>query len=420
MNPRIGIALIVLGTSIGPVSGGEDGADDVSPELFRHRYIADDLPGDRSWGYGVSALADFDSDGDLDYAVAVRNRRIHWFENRGDGSWQRHVVGPIPMTQLGSTAMDVDADGHTDIVIGRYWYRNSSSPRDQPFTRHEYDDRIASEIHDIVTADVDGDGQRELVVLGDGDGCFWYDIPDDPARDANWPRTTITLAVLDDRDDIHAGFFPQGVGDLDADGDPDLVMPGRWYENRQDGQEWVKHEHPFGRRGGWGLSTRSWITDLDGDGDADIVIADCDQAGSRIAWLESDGGDPPSFQRRMLPQVAEGERGSFHSLAVADFDRDGDRDILAVEQEDPVILPGGRSPRWYLWENDGGDPPSFTERVILDGRLGGHDARIGDVDGDGDIDIVSKIWKRWPGNANNGREHLDLLENLAADRAEQQ
>jgi hypothetical protein len=50
--------------------------------------------------------------------------------------------------------------------------------------------------------------------------------------------------------------------------------------------------------------------------------------------------------------------------------------------------------------------------VIFDGRLGGHDAVIGDVDGDGDVDIASKIWKRWDGNANEGREHLDLLESL--------
>ncbi|MBD3626985.1 MAG: hypothetical protein HUJ21_02580 [Cyclobacterium sp.] len=55
----------------------------------------------------------------------------------------------------------------------------------------------------------------------------------------------------------------------------------------------------------------------------------------------------------------------------------------------------------------------FEERVIFDGKLGGHDALIGDIDGDGDRDIVSKIWKRWPNNANGGKEHVSWLENLS-------
>jgi len=53
--------------------------------------------------------------------------------------------------------------------------------------------------------------------------------------------------------------------------------------------------------------------------------------------------------------------------------------------------------------------------VIFDGKLGGHDAMIGDVDGDGDLDIFSKVWNLWPGNANNGMEHADYLENKLID-----
>ena len=37
------------------------------------------------------------------------------------------------------------------------------------------------------------------------------------------------------------------------------------------------------------------------------------------------------------------------------------------------------------------------------------------LDHDGDLDIVSKIWNTYPGNGNQGRGHIDYLENLLAD-----
>lgn len=49
----------------------------------------------------------------------------------------------------------------------------------------------------------------------------------------------------------------------------------------------------------------------------------------------------------------------------------------------------------------------------LEIKLGGHDAIAADVDGDGDIDILSKIWSGWSGNGNEGRVHADWLENLS-------
>jgi hypothetical protein len=58
----------------------------------------------------------------------------------------------------------------------------------------------------------------------------------------------------------------------------------------------------------------------------------------------------------------------------------------------------------------------FTESVLLEMRPGGHDIRAGDVDGDGDIDIVSKIWSVWSGNSNGGNVHIDYLENLRKSR----
>ena len=376
---------------------------EIGPGAFRHRFIAREMPG-AVVGIGASALVDLDRDGDLDFVALNRSdRKLYWFEYKNKTEWTRHLMGEIPVVQLGGAVLDVDGDGLPDIVVGGYWFRNPGKPAGSPFERHEYDPAIKTEIHDIVTADVDGDGKLDVVAMGDREGCFWYSVP-------GWTKTPITLDVLNDRVDIHSGFYPAGVGDLDGDGDADVFLSDRWMENRAKGKEWTPHRVFFGRRGPWGFSARSVITDLDRDGDNDIVVTDSDGQNCGVAWLENTG---KGFITRYLPNVAPGTRGSLHSLRLADFDGDGDQDILTVEQEDPSILPVGATPRWYIYENvSQAGTVRFVERVILDTRIGGHDVWTGDVDGDGDIDIVSKIWRVWPGNGNNGQAHVDWLENL--------
>ena len=76
------------------------------------------------------------------------------------------------------------------------------------------------------------------------------------------------------------------------------------------------------------------------------------------------------------------------------------------------------SPQWFIWENIDGKGGQFAERVIFDGKLGGHEAVVADVDGDGDLDICAKLWRPRPDNANGGRNHADFLENLLVRPAE--
>lgn len=55
--------------------------------------------------------------------------------------------------------------------------------------------------------------------------------------------------------------------------------------------------------------------------------------------------------------------------------------------------------------------PTTNYLNIFDGRVGGLDALVGDIDEDGNLDICIKIWNRWPENVNTGREHADCLRN---------
>lgn len=387
-----------------------------SATSFRHHFIATDIPQkdpSLKWGYGTPALADFDKDGDLDFALSTHEGALFWFENQGADTWVRHEAARMRAPQLGAAVMDVDGDGWPDIVTGGEWFRNPGTPRTAAFSAHTYDEETKGEIHDVVVTDADGDGKPDVMVYGQEFGCYWYTIDSHHTTGAHWPRTLITMADMKDgKSPIHSGIAPHGVADLDGDGDPDIVLTNRWYENREHGKQWVQHTLPFGKSGPFGLSSRAWIADINKDGRPDIIMTDSDQQNSRIAWLENTGGAPPSFYPHYLTLTAPGVRGSFHSLAVADFDGDGDLDILSVEQEDPTLPPVAAKPRWYIWENVDGAGKDFRERVIYDGRLGGHDVILGDIDGDGDIDIVSKIWYRMSDSANGGRFHADWFENL--------
>jgi hypothetical protein len=138
------------------------------------------------------------------------------------------------------------------------------------------------------------------------------------------------------------------------------------------------------------------------------VLAVCEGAPSQ-AGIMLNNGNASSWERIDLP-LDFSKRGSFHSLGVADFDGDGDQDIFFADQEDKYMcFPPDGHPKAYVCENMGDN--SFETHVVLDKDLGLHDARLGDIDNDGDIDIASHNWATWPQDGNGGKPHGEWLEN---------
>ncbi len=380
--------------------------------IWKHFSIDPVLPGS-SWGTGGPALADYDGDGDLDVAISRRNTKsAYWYEHINDSLWIQHLMGSGETLEktLGTTPIDIDHDGWMDVIFNGIWFRNPGFMAEYPDIQWK-SYLIKAGGHDASTVDIDNNDEADILIY-DGNKLAWYNT-----------SNTLRENVISSGHHDHGGTAPRGYGDLDGDGDMDVMIPGFWYANPGDGTgTWEENTWPFipVPNASYGRSTRSWIADIDGDGVNDIVYSHCDTGGSHVYWVRNLGAGK-KWQSLMLPDppTRKGDvegTGSFHSLGVADFNLDGHLDIFAGEQEDPDVYmesdglvamkPRGLKERGVIWYSDGGKNPEFKTYIIHVDNPGWHDAQLGDVDGDGDMDIVSKIW-----NADGPSYHLDFWRN---------
>ena len=121
-------------------------------------------------------------------------------------------------------------------------------------------------------------------------------------------------------------------------------------------------------------ATAVHAADLDNDGDMDLLSASFND--ELIAWYENDGQATAGFLRRVVSNSASGAS----SVVSADLDQDGDLDLLSSSAYDNKIS-------WY--ENVGSTPPAFFERTITRAARYATDVATGDIDGDGDLDVLS-------------------------------
>ncbi len=339
---------------------------------------------------GQTSLVDIDKDGDLDWVVG-QSGKMWWFEYQNPDRWIRHDMGEGAKTDVGGCAFDIDGDGWIDQVSGTAWYRNTGKPQTEQFERFE---NGAISCHDNVAADIDGDGRLDLVACSDNKAhvlVAWYSIPDPPTE--KWTEHKVG-------EGIHGGVDPKGVGDLDGDGDNDIVRGDAWFENADGkGLTWSLHATlvPAGgsRPDRFGLALKSWVFDMDRDGDNDVVQAEADCTDGRVFWFEN---SEQGRQWRYRPISPEHTQQDFHSLALADFDNDGDLDVFSGGG------PLSTEPhQCFIWENLDGKAGRWQEHLILTGKRC-HEAKAADVDQDGDIDICTKPW--------NGNLHIFLRNTL--------
>lgn len=372
----------------------------------------------------TAAFADVNNDRRLDIISGDA-----WYEAP---TWRRHRIRDINWSgqyvdNFSDLPIDVDGDGYIDVVQFGYfsanlvWARNPGTGGG-PWTTTEIDAGYPTEFAQLV--DLDNDGKaRELLPEFDRPAAplAWYEL-----KQGAWIKHVVS---------DHSYGHGIGAGDVNGDGRIDILTPRGWFEAPADVRagSWTFHatdwnQHPIppsGRPPAGGAAPAAgaaapaagtqfgfmYVLDVNGDGRGDIVTGMGHDYG--VCWFEQNADGSWS------QHVIDNTWSQAHAPLLADLNRDGQLDLIAGKRffAHNGSDPGEREPvglYWYEFRRPaaaaaGGTGraagPVWTRHIIdYGGRMGGGmqtDAK--DMDGDGDIDVVS-----------GGKAGLFLAENLTA------
>ncbi|MEM6630739.1 MAG: VCBS repeat-containing protein [Bacteroidota bacterium] len=341
-------------------------------------------------------MGDINGDGFLDIASG----RYVYHNPGGDmsGKWERTT---LPQNVDGILVMDVDGDALGDVIAQAlpdvYWFE-AKDPKGLTWEGRKIGEVPATShvnSQGFERGQILQGGKEEFVLAGNGN-IYLFEIPPQPEIE-DWKISLIGENTSDE------GI---GLGDLDGDGDLDLAA-GR----RPEGQEepltlvWFENPYPSTSSTPWKVNVvgksnhpidRVEIADLDGDGISEIIVTE-----ERYPGLEPDAS-LFGFHRDSLGDWQRQPittQYSMNNLDIADLDGDGDIDLVTSEHK-------GSTLNTQLWENAGDG--TFSCKVIDRGKENHLGTQLADLDGDGDLDLVGAGWDQY--------EYMHLWRNDQIDR----
>ncbi len=295
---------------------------------------------------------------------------------------------------------DIDSDGDMDVVYTEYlslgpnkvaWYENLGNGI---FGQSNTISTSYFNPHSVYTADLDGDGDIDILTASMNDTIVaWHENLGGGIIDTT--RQIIPNNAL--------GASSVYAADLDNDGDMDVLSAYRfdniiaWNENLGNGvfgaQQILSNIAV--------LAEAVYASDIDGDGDSDVLYAA--RQNQKIGWVENLGGGVFGLEQIIL----NSDSGTY-DIYPADLDGDGDQDVLSVSFNTQAA-PNGKV-GWY--ENLGNG--TFGVQQILSITPNVYNPKsvyASDLDGDGDIDVISSdvYGLKWYQNLGGGAFNLPVI-----------
>ncbi|MDP3939229.1 MAG: VCBS repeat-containing protein, partial [Deltaproteobacteria bacterium] len=217
---------------------------------------------------------DFDQDGDVDVLSASGgDDDIDWYENlNGAGtSWTTRTVFGTASNAAGVLAADLDGDGDPDVASVSEnddtlaWYENETIHRSAVFPDRVVITTLANSARSVFGADIDMDGDLDAVSASSiDDEVAWYENTDGAG-------TYGGQNIIDGSAD---GAMDVAVADVDGDGDPDILA----VETNDDEVTWYENTDGAGTFGTVNIITAAadgpqavYAADIDADGDLDAM-----------------------------------------------------------------------------------------------------------------------------------------------------
>ncbi len=239
------------------------------------------------FGNESPALVDVDGDGRLDLLSAdTKERQIVWLKAPVDGgtSWQKFEVSEknAPGTERFSHGLglgDINKDGRNDILVKEGWWEAPEDRTQSGWTFHPAS--LGEDCSHMHVLDIDGDGLNDvLTASAHRYGIWWYQQAK-TGEETSWTQHEISRAFSQS----HAS----SLADIDGDGDPDLVIGKRFFAHNDTDNDPGGHDpavlywfeftpgvspyftpHEVDDDSGVGLNIVT--RDITGDGLIDIVI----------------------------------------------------------------------------------------------------------------------------------------------------
>lgn len=342
--------------------------------------------------------ADFNNDSKLDLiSVSFGDDKVAWYEGiNGIGSFTPEKVLTTDVNSLNTvSAGDIDGDGDMDIIgLSRKnkisWYKNTNGMGDFSGLQKIIRNDISLQSQ-VTLADMDHDGDNDVVFLGEADPSVTYRYA--------WLENDGTGNFAVEHPIISLGMdstYKNTIGDFNGDGKKDVALISSSTKlkvafNTGNGNFSVPQEFLNPATGSLSSIQNE---DVDGDGDLDIVIATYD---GKIKWYENTDG----LGNFTVEHAVTSSLNGLVKLYIADLDGDGDRDISYVNNN-------GNKIGWF--ENINGQGVFGAEKAIGPGTAVAPSAIVAmDIDGDGRKDIVtnSKTQPKLRWYKNNGNSVFD-------------